>query len=154
MRTPPRRVLLAAFCAALVFSNISARAFDLADGLIYAVPAPQGQPALDGSDKGWDLSGAEPVWMSNQLAKDLHGSVALNYDADNLYVYAKVSLPGRKLVNHNGPADPFWGGDCVELRLVSDPSLPYPASNNRQYFFKIVRRKSFNFRSKQIFNHR
>ena len=130
MRTPPRRLLLAAFCAALVFSNISARAFDLADGLIYAVPAPQGQPALDGSDKGWDLSGAEPVWMSNQLAKELHGSVALNYDADNLYVYAKVSLPGRKLVNHNGPADPFWGGDCVELRLVSDPSLPYPASNN------------------------
>ncbi len=106
------------------------QAFDLSNGLMYAVPAPKGEPALDGSDNGWDLSGAEPIWMSTQLAKQLHGSVALNYDDNNLYVYAKVSLPGRKMINHNGPADPFWGGDCVELRLVSDPSLPYPASNS------------------------
>src|SRR5450755_3176359 len=104
----------------------SARAFDLANGLIYAVPAPKGTPALDGSDTGWDLSGAEPVWMSTQLAKQLHATVALNYDDNNLYVYAKVSLPGRKLVNHNGPADPFWSGDDFELRLCSDPSLGYP----------------------------
>jgi len=107
-----------------------ALAFDLANGLMYAVPAPKGPPALDGSDTGWDLSGAEPIWMSNQLAKQLHGSLALNYDNDNLYVYVKVSLPGRKMINHNGPADPFWNGDCVELRLCSDPSLGYPLSNN------------------------
>ncbi len=108
----------------------NARAFDLADGLMIAVPAPKGAPALDGSDTGWDLSGAEPLWMSNQLAAQLHGSVALNYDDENLYVYAKSSLPGRKMLNRNGPSDPFWAGDCVELRLCSDPALPYPASNN------------------------
>jgi len=129
MRTPQSWFLLVVLTAVSFLGNFSARAFDLSNGLMVAVPAPKGPPALDGSDKGWDLSGAEPVWMSNQLAKELHGSVALNYDADNLYVYAKASLPGRKLLNHNGPADPFWAGDCVELRLVSDPSLPYPASN-------------------------
>ena len=84
---------------------------------------------MDGSDKGWDLSGAEPVWMSAQLAKQLHANLALNYDNDNLYVYAKVHLPGRKLVNKNGPTDPFWIGDIIELRLCSDPSLGYPLSN-------------------------
>lgn len=109
-----------------LFCVPSARAFDLANGLMDAVPAPKGPPALDGSDTGWDLSGAEPVWMSTQLAKQLHGTVALNYDDDNLYVYVKASLPGRKMTNHNGPSDPFWAGDCVELRLCSDPSLGRP----------------------------
>ena len=84
---------------------------------------------MDGSDKGWDLSGAEPVWMSTQLAKKLHASLALNYDEDNLYVYAKASLPGRKMINHNGLSDTFWVGDIIELRLCSDPSLGYPLSN-------------------------
>jgi len=122
-----RFLLLAA--AAILFGISPAMAFDLSQGLMYAVPAPNGTPALDGSDTGWDLSGAEPVWMSTQLAKQLHGNLALNYDDNNLYVYVKASLPGRKMINHNGPADPYWGGDCVELRLISDPSLPYPASN-------------------------
>ena len=130
MSNPSCRFLLVILTAASLLGEIPARAFDLSDGLMIAVPAPKGPPAMDGTDAGWDLSGAEQLWMSNQLAKELHGTVALNYDDDNLYVYAKVSLPGRKLLNHNGPADPFWSGDCMELRLCSDPSLPYPASNN------------------------
>jgi hypothetical protein len=107
----------------------SVRAFDLANGLMYAPPAPTGAPAMDGSDVGWDLSGAEPIWMSNQLARQLHGSLALNYDDTHLYVYAKISLPGRKMVNRYGPAASFWNGDEVELRLCSDPSLDYPLNN-------------------------
>lgn len=125
-----RFTILAALTSLLVLSPF-ARAFDLANGLMYAVPVPKGEkPALDGSDKGWDLSAAEPLWMSTQLAKQLHASVALNYDDDNLYVYAKVHLPGRKMSNHNGLTDPFWIGDIVELRLCSDPSLGYPLNNN------------------------
>ena len=42
-----------------------------------AVPTPKGPPAMDGSEAGWDLSGAEPVWMSTQLAKQLHAPCAL-----------------------------------------------------------------------------
>jgi len=131
MRNPPCWLFLVVLTAVSFLGDVSARAYDLANGLMVAVPAPGGQqPSLDGSDKGWDLSGAEPLWMSTQLAKQMHASVALNYDADNLYVYAKVSLPGRKIDNPNGPADSFYFGDSLELRLCSDPSLPYPASNN------------------------
>jgi len=126
MRNAQSWFLLVVFSLASFFGDISARAFDLSNGLMVAVPAPKGPPALDGSDTGWDLSGAEPVWMSTQLAKQLHGTLALNYDDEHLYVYAKVSLPGRKIVNRNGPADPYWAGDCLELRLCSDPSLPRP----------------------------
>ena len=132
MKIPALRSLsfyLLSLCL-LLLSNPPANALDLSEGLMRAVPAPNGPPALDGSDKGWDLSGAEPVWMSAQLAKELHASLALNYDDDNLYVYAKVNLPGRKLTNHNGLTESFWNGDIIELRLCSDPSLGYPLSNN------------------------
>src|ERR1700733_4858990 len=90
-----RSFVLISLGAALMFSP-PARAVDLSNGLMIAVPAPNGPPAMDGSDKGWDLSGAEPVWMSMQLAKQLNGSLALNYDANNLYLYAKIHLPDRK----------------------------------------------------------
>ncbi|MEI9999083.1 MAG: hypothetical protein WDO13_07885 [Verrucomicrobiota bacterium] len=106
---------------------------DLSNGLMYAVPVPAGQsPALDGTTHGWDLSGAEPVWYSDQLAREMHAELALNYDSANLYIYANVSLPNRKLKNVNGPADPYWSGDVLELRLSSDPSLPRPLSTQNK----------------------
>ena len=127
MKTFALPSLLVPILASLVILSGSAWALDLSDGLMYAVPVPPGQsPALDGTDKGWDLSASEPVWYSNQLAKELHAKLALNYDSANLYVYARVSLPGRKLKNINGPADPYWQGDQLELRLASDPALPRP----------------------------
>ncbi|MGB8355510.1 MAG: hypothetical protein WCD79_16550 [Chthoniobacteraceae bacterium] len=129
MKTPAfvslRTSIVISLCAMLMACP-PAHAVDLSQGLMRAVPAPNGPPSMDGGDKGWDLSGMEPLWMSTQLAKQLHASVALNYDDNNLYVYARVSLPGRKILNHNGPADPYWGGDCLELRLCSDPSMPHP----------------------------
>jgi hypothetical protein len=120
-----RLALASAAIATLLWLGTYAQATDLSNGLMVAVPA-KGSPALDGSDTNWDLSGAEPVWMSTQLAKQLHASLALNYDADALYVYARVSLPGRKVVNPNSPLDQFWFSDCVELRLCSDSARTTP----------------------------
>lgn len=97
-----------------------------------AVPAPKGPPALDGSDTGWDLSGAEPVWMSNQMARQMHAKLALNYDADNLYVYARISLPNRKMTTGGGPADVYWNGDLLEMHLASDPALRPPLTMQNQ----------------------
>jgi len=125
-----RKSLAPLLLTLLLLCVSSAPAFDLANGLMYAVPAPKGgPPAMDGSDTGWDLSAAEPIWMSTQLAKQLHGSLALNYDENNLYVYAKIHIPGPKMTDPHGPTDPFWVGDEVELRLCSDPKLGYPLSN-------------------------
>lgn len=114
-------VLLAIFVLAP-----SARGLDLTNGLMMAVPTPNGPPALDGTDTGWDLSDTEPMWIAPQTAKLMHARMALNYDANNLYVYARISLEGPKLKNENGPADEFWAGDLLELRLSSDPAMPFP----------------------------
>jgi len=58
MRLFIHKFTLIIFIAGL-FCTPSVRAFDLANGLMYAVPALKGTPALDGSDTDWDLSAAE-----------------------------------------------------------------------------------------------
>jgi len=101
-------------------------AMDLTGGLMYAVPAPNGTPSLDGSETGWDLTAVEPMWVDPQSVKLMHAKYALNYDENNLYVYARLSLPNRKLTNPNGPTDTYWFGDMLEFRVCSDPSIQTP----------------------------
>ena len=94
-----------------------------------AVPAIKA-PTIDGDLSDWDWSAAEPVWIAPETAPQMHGEIALMYDQDALYFAAKATLPNRALLNKNSPVDPFWIGDMLELRLVSDPALPYPVDPN------------------------
>ena len=93
------------------------------------MPTRGAAPAIDGDLKDFDLSGAEPVWISPQTIGQLRANVALMYDDDALYLGATVSLPNRPLKNPNNPSDAFWNGDVLELRLAADPNLPAPLNN-------------------------
>lgn len=124
--------LIVSLIALAVLPVDPAKAADLTGGVMYAVPAPNGGPTIDGSLRDWDLSGAEPIWISAQTAAKLHGSVALMYDAKALYVAADVSLPGRPIANPAKPVDRYWDGDCLEFRLASDPTLPAPLNRNAE----------------------
>lgn len=100
---------------------------DLSNGLMSAVPVKAGKaPTIDGDLKDFDLSGAEPAWISTQTIGQYNANLALMYDEDALYLGARLSLPNRDLHNPNNPIDAFWNGDVLELRLASDPSLPAP----------------------------
>ena len=104
---------------------------DLTDGLMFAVPTPNGHaPKIDGDLSDFDLSGAEPIWISPQTIRQLRANVALMYDADALYLGATVSLPNRALNNPHNPTDAFWNGDVLELRLAADPNLPVPLNRD------------------------
>lgn len=104
---------------------------DLTDGLMFAVPTKGGvAPVIDGDLKDFDLSGAEPMWISPQTIGQLRANVALMYDADALYLGATVSLPNRGIKNPNNPTDAFWNGDVLELRLAADPTLPAPLNKD------------------------
>jgi hypothetical protein len=119
-------LLFAVAVAALLFS-MPLRALDLTKGLMWAVPTPGGKaPDIDGDLKDWDLSAAEPIWITAETAQQIQAHVALMYDADALYIGARISLPGRPIRNPNNPTDAFWWGDVLEFRLASDPSLPAP----------------------------
>ena len=103
-------------------------AMDLTQGVMLAVPTPDGKaPTIDGTLADWDLSAAEPTWLAPEVAHLYQAQAAMMYDADNLYFSVQASLPNRALKNANSPIDAFWWGDLVQLRLVTDPSLPYPA---------------------------
>lgn len=94
-----------------------------------AVPVPPGgAPVIDGDLTDWDLSAAEDVWIANETADRFNASIAAMYDDDMLYFAARVRLPGRPLRNPHSPIDPFWRGDCLHFRFVTDPDFGYPVS--------------------------
>ena len=124
MTKPLKQLVLT---SALCLLAPAVHAVDLTDGLMFAVPTKGGvAPLIDGDLKDFDLSGAEPMWISPQTIGQLRANVALMYDDDALYVGATVSLPNRALKNPNNATDAFWNGDVFELRVGADPNLPAP----------------------------
>lgn len=120
---------LALFLLAL---SPASRAVDLTNGTMTAVPVKDGKaPAIDGNLSDWDLSAQEPVYISAQTADTMNAEWAVMYDDDALYLSAKVTMPGRGIYNPYNPQDGFWWGDILQVRMSSDPALPYPLDRNR-----------------------
>ncbi|EIQ01380.1 hypothetical protein OpiT1DRAFT_05956 [Opitutaceae bacterium TAV1] len=109
-----------------------AHAVEMSNGLVCALPLPDGRiPVIDGVLDDWDLSAQEPVHVSTRTARHMHAEWAFMYDNDALYVSARVSLPLRPYHNPANPQDAFWSHDLLQLRLATDPALPYPLDSRR-----------------------
>lgn len=103
---------------------------DLSGGTMLAMPLPENRaPVIDGNLSDWDLSGAEDVWIAPETADRFRASIVAMYDDSAIYFAAKVRLPGRELRNPNSPIDPFWRGDCLQFRLITDPNVAYPSTS-------------------------
>ncbi|NNM89105.1 MAG: hypothetical protein HKL95_11385, partial [Phycisphaerae bacterium] len=117
--------------AAFVVTGGQVRAADLSHGLMYAVPAPHGVgPKINGSLKGWDMAGADDVFLSVPTARKFHALAVLEYTKKALYYGVRVSLPDRKLINTHNALEAFWWGDEIELRVVANPGVAYPLNGN------------------------
>ena len=84
--------------------------------------------AIDGSLADWNLGTATTLTYSDSLAPRFTATLALAYDENALYVAAHV-IDDSPLVNLNDPTvDPGrgWSGDALQIRLASDPALPWP----------------------------
>ncbi|MCL6102931.1 MAG: hypothetical protein M1292_10640, partial [Bacteroidetes bacterium] len=109
-----------------IFSS-KVHAVDFTNGLTKAVPVKNGiPPVIDGKLDDWDLSYMEPAYGTEQTADKKNMEWAVMYDADALYLAAKISLPGRPYSNEATAIEGYWWGDCLQVRLSSDPTLPYP----------------------------
>ena len=130
MRLKAFSIALLSVCAFL--GSRPAMAVDSAGGLMTAVPVKDGKPpVIDGQLDDWDLSAAEPVYISKQSADLYHVEWAVMYDDDALYLSATASLPGRPLRNPSEPQDAYWFSDCLQVRLGTDPAIPHPLDAKR-----------------------
>lgn len=124
------RRLLCTCLASLLLPLCQTRAVDLANGVVTAVPAKAGT-VIDGDLSDWDLSAQEPAYISAQTAGTMNVEWAVMYDQEALYLSARVTMPGREYHNPSNPQDGFWWSDCLQVRLTSDPALPFPLDGNR-----------------------
>ncbi len=94
---------------------------------LYAVPRP-GAVVLDGKLDDWDFSAAIESYERVETRESQRGECAVMYDADALYLAAKVKDSSPMLNRHNpaADADKAWMGDCLQFRLVTDRRLPFP----------------------------
>lgn len=97
------------------------------DGRAFAVPVKDGKaPVIDGRLDDWDLSGEEVCWNAEQYADEQYAAIAFMHDEGAFYVSVRMGLYDHEYTNRNRPADRYWNGDCVQVRLCTDPEIPYP----------------------------
>ncbi|MDQ3812954.1 MAG: hypothetical protein M3347_03280 [Armatimonadota bacterium] len=95
----------------------------------FVVPVPRAV-TLDGDLQEWDLSGAIESIYQPALAPRYTVRVAFMHDRDALYSGAHF-VDDSPLMNRHDPrveTNLGWAGDCLQVRLSSDPALGYPHS--------------------------
>lgn len=91
------------------------------------VPAP-GAVKIDGDLREWDLSASLDSVYQESLAPRFTARFAFMYDAMALYIGAHL-VDDTPLINQHDPlVEPNigWAGDCLQVRLSSDPALGWP----------------------------
>ena len=94
---------------------------------LYAVPTP-GPVVIDGKLDDWDWSGHIESYEREETRDTQRAEFAVMYDAEALYLAAKVkdTTPMLNRHNPNADADKAWMGDCCQFRLVTDRRQPFP----------------------------
>jgi len=98
---------------------------------ITVVPAPK-PVVVDGDLSEWDLSGAMQSCFDEALRPRFVMRLAFMYDASAFYIGAHFNDDTPLLNAHDPKVEPDrgWAGDCLQLRLCSDPAAAYPLPNS------------------------
>lgn len=138
------RPSLCVLLALLLAPVRQSQAVDYTHGSMVAVPVKDARaPLIDGDLTDWDLTAQEPVYISAQTAEKMNAEWAVMYDRDALYLSARVTMPGRAYHNPANIQDGFWWGDCLQVRMSSDPALPNPLDRARDEASNRVAALSF-----------
>ena len=119
-----RIICIPVLLAVAAFSGAEAR-----EGFseVQAVPPP-GKVAVDGDLKDWDVSGSIETFYDESLLPNFSAKLAFMHDAGALYIAADF-VDDTPMVNvHDPRVEPNngWAGDCLQVRLCSDPAEKYP----------------------------
>jgi len=98
---------------------------------MFVVPAP-GPVVIDGKLDDWDLSGQIELYVMEGTRATQSGKIAMMYDADALYISGDIRDPSPMMNRHAPEVEGnfCWDADAFQLRLVVDPELGYPVTDN------------------------
>ncbi len=102
----------------------SATANESRASLLASVAMPK-KPAIDGDLSEWPAERfAKATFLPGYLGDRYSGAIASSWDADNLYLAARVNT-GYGIRNNQaeGTKAGYWGGDCLQVRLANGDHL-------------------------------
>ncbi|MFA6292014.1 MAG: hypothetical protein WC637_09550, partial [Victivallales bacterium] len=91
------------------------------------VPA-AGKVIVDGDLKEWDQSGFIDTFYELSMYPNYSMRIGFMYDAEAFYIAAHFadSTPMVNAIDPTVNPKEGWKGDCLQVRLISNPSAPYP----------------------------
>ena len=94
---------------------------------VVVVPAPRAV-TIDGDLKEWDLSGAIDCAYDLSMSPRFTLRFAAMHDKDALYLAAHFVDDTPMMNRHDPKVEPNlgWAGDCLQVRVVTDPKLGWP----------------------------
>jgi len=98
---------------------------------VLVVPVPR-TVMVDGDLKEWDLSGSIDSAFDESLRPKFTARIGFMYDKQALYIGAHFNDDTPLRNRHDPKVEPNrgWAGDCLQVRLSSDPAARYPLPNS------------------------
>ena len=127
MHSPPCRLMRSVVAAATLLLAVSPSLAREAFERAFVVPA-SSSVTIDGHLDDWDMSGAVESFYDDALLPNFKVRIAFMYDDEALYIGAHFVDRSPMMNMHDPDVHPEqgWAGDCLQVRLVSDPSVAYP----------------------------
>jgi len=137
MKIPFCRILFIGAVFTVISYAVQAQMTDNSE--LRAIPVPEGRSLkVDGTLKGWDTSGEIfSCYDVSELAERFSVRTMAMYDRDNLYIacHFKDSTPLFNNVNPVTQPGEGWRGDCLQMRIWTDPEKPVGPQGGRVAHF-------------------
>jgi hypothetical protein len=103
------------------------------------VSRPHGPVVIDGQLDEWAEAPGFLAWLGGDhtAAESVHGRMM--YDAERLYIAARVADPAPLLSRIDPALDPDdgWRGGAIQVRLSTDRSLGWPVDANAPNYYRM-----------------
>lgn len=104
---------------------------------LYVVPA-HADVVIDGQLEDWDLSGQIETFVIEATRSTQSAKIATMYDDEAFYISGQIADPTPMMNKHDPNVNPknAWNADAVQFRLVTNPTVKYPVTDESTFKYK------------------